>query len=201
MNKILFFFSLILLFSASSFAETITIESVQPEGSHLGMRIAMRPVINEDFQSKLELNKRDFLLLNDENLIDLRVVQDKQTKINHLRLMVVYDTYINNVEKKGNVILYVQCPAMRTVSKHQKIKSVVKILDISEEAVTPGFYKFLTLDSSTRSLIDSKFGVSGKPNDWAETELMCALASLEYTRHQYMELFRPRTLERFGVIE
>lgn len=214
MNRLLC--SLLLVFSTYSFAEITYQEHGIPQDKHLGMRIAL-PLDNTNTQyldnNKIKLNKPNFLSLN-KQYMDLRVVKDKQTNINHLVLIADYDLKPGYSQKpsetqqfKREAFLYLQCPVSKEVSRYQvttnsKGEKEVKLLDYhTEKTLSEGFYKFISSSDNTKFLIDSSIGLEGKPKDLMATEELCSIAELSYSLHEYYETTRPFLLKEIGITE
>ena len=202
------------MFSTFSFAEITYQEYGMPEDKYLGMRIAL-PLDNGEYldDHKIILNKPNFLSLR-KQYMDLRVIKDKQTNINHFVLIADYDLKPGYNQKpsetqqfKREAILYLQCPVSKEVRRNEvttnsKGEKNIKFLDQhTEKTLSAGSYKFISSSDNIKFLIDSSIGLEGKPNDLIATKELCAIAELAYAQHEYYEVSRPLLLKEIGVTE
>lgn len=207
MNKLSFIIPLAVLFSTLGIAGNTSYTKYQysePKDSDLGMTINIDIEDKKSLPTKFKLNKYDQLLLDTDH-IDIKIVKDKDTNKNHLRLVASYDTLINNVGKVDNVTLYMKCPIDRSLVKYQPVTfkgaEAIQVTVLETETILPGSYKFLVIDSEAKSLINSSLGITGKPDDHEDLEVICSIASLAYSKDGLRKAQTGVRLKSYNIIE
>lgn len=201
-----------LLVATPCFAEAIntTTTTSEPDDKDLGTSIDM---LGSDFTKKITVDKNKYLLV-DPSFINIKVIKDAQTNLNHFNALIGYNIYSNGIKDSPTQFLYFQCPIIRSTDVSRLtflrdeivdgVKQSISSFDtenLKTETLSSGYYRFLSKPENNAPPLSSNFPMTGKINQHFDIELMCLQIHLSYLKSKLAEQHRNKILKSFGIVE
>lgn len=203
-------FVLFSLLLKPSFAETVQVRTNEPDSKYLGMKIDLE---GRDFVDRFPVAPGKFIVV-DKKLTDVRIKQDKVTRLNKFYALVPYSIHMKGSKPSDLKFLYVQCPVTRETyvdrsppPKEEMVNGKLRTVIhtdyevLSKEFLDSGSYSFLSSPDYKVSQLSKDFPMEGTVDQFIFIEAMCLKIAIAHAEYQWDETFRRVMLGKFGISE